>query len=190
MKTANVLAAVLRVLTAVVVVALYLRMSSIDADRQNETRKLENALQETADSLQTLRLEIDSIKGQLPGLGEYMTSIQLHASKLWYAAQSSNWDLAQYEYDELGEAMDGAEALHAIKNKIDITSVMLGVRQSQLPLVQQAMQSKNLAGFKDAYAQTLAACNSCHSSSGHGFIHIITPTGLPVTNQDFKPQVK
>ena len=43
------------------------------------------------DSVINLRHELDSLKGTTPGLGEYMTGIQLHIAKLWYAGQASNW---------------------------------------------------------------------------------------------------
>ena len=41
-----------------------------------------------------------------PGLGELMTLNQMRHAKLWYAGQSENWPLAEYELDELQEARD------------------------------------------------------------------------------------
>jgi hypothetical protein len=43
------------------------------------------------------------------GLGEYMTTIQLHAGKLWFAAKASNWDLAAYELHEIEETYGSSE---------------------------------------------------------------------------------
>src|SRR5437016_9224862 len=80
-----------------------------------------------------------------------------------------------------------AEALHARKNNVDITSVLQSVRQTQLQLVERAIGKKNIGAFKDAYGQTLSACNGCHRPAGYEFIHIIPPTGEPVTNQQWKP---
>ena len=34
-----------------------------------------------------------------------MTTIQLHAGKLWFAAKAANWELAEYELDELKETI-------------------------------------------------------------------------------------
>jgi hypothetical protein len=36
-----------------------------------------------------------------PGLGEIMSLQQMRHSKLWFAGRAGNWDLADYEVDEL-----------------------------------------------------------------------------------------
>ena len=46
-----------------------------------------------------LQSKIDSLQQQLdktykPGLGEFMTGIQMHHAKLWFAGQNQNWQLA------------------------------------------------------------------------------------------------
>lgn len=45
----------------------------------------------------------------------FKTTIQLHASKLWFAAKAENWDLAKYELDELKETMKAPKALNEKK---------------------------------------------------------------------------
>src|SRR5882757_9478157 len=67
----------------------------------NETEKM----QETIDSLQK-RLN-ETYK---PGLGEFMTGIQLHHAKLWFAGQYQNWPLADFEVHEIIESLDDIEA--------------------------------------------------------------------------------
>jgi hypothetical protein len=44
----------------------------------------------------SVQAELENTKKLAPGLGEYMTTIQLHAGKLWFAAKASNWELAAY----------------------------------------------------------------------------------------------
>jgi hypothetical protein len=169
------------VLIAVVAGSLVLTSSM-----KEDTGRLEMSVAEMKDSVALLYRVVDSLKAQTPGLGEYMSTIQLHISKLWFAAQASNWKLARYEHDELEETIEAAEALHAKKNNVDITSVLQSVRQTLLPLVEDAISKGNLRIFRDAYAQTLDACNGCHRPAGYEFIHIITPTREPVTNQQWK----
>jgi hypothetical protein len=41
-----------------------------------------------------------------PGLGEIMSLQQMRHAKLWFAGQAENWELADYEIDELGEGFD------------------------------------------------------------------------------------
>jgi len=56
-----------------------------------------------------LQVEIDSLRHQLsetytPGLGEFMSGIQIHHAKLWFAGISKNWELADFEIKEIREA--------------------------------------------------------------------------------------
>src|ERR1700692_621005 len=43
-----------------------------------------------------------------PGLGEIMTLTQMRHLKLWLAGAAKNWELADYELDELKEGFDDA----------------------------------------------------------------------------------
>ena len=56
-----------------------------------------------------LEAEVAAAKELAPALGEYMTTIQLHAGKLWFAAKASNWELAAYELHELEEPMEAVK---------------------------------------------------------------------------------
>jgi hypothetical protein len=135
------------------------------------------------DSLKELQLQVDSLRQRAPGLGEYMTTMQLHTAKLWFAVKSLNWDLALYEVDELSETIDGAKALHAYKNNVNISGVLESVQATQIQLVRQAIVAKRQKPFSSGYKQTIDACNGCHRSAGYGFISIIAPTSPPVVNQ-------
>jgi hypothetical protein len=41
---------------------------------------------------------IDLLKTHIPGLGEYMLTIQLHAAKLWFADKAYNWKQPREKY--------------------------------------------------------------------------------------------
>jgi hypothetical protein len=167
------------------IVVLSFQFVSLSGSRK-ESERLSERITRLADSLAFGLRELDSLRAQAPGLGDYMSTIQLHAAKLWFAGQASNWPLAKYEHDELRETIEAAEALHARKNNVDVSAVLQSVRQTQLPLVERAISRKSPGAFKDAYSQTLSACNGCHRPAGYEFIHIIPPTREPVTNQRWK----
>ena len=118
-----------------------------------------------------------------PGLGEFMTTMQLHMGKLWFAGKADNWDLAGYELDELRETMDAAQNLHSTKNGVDISKVLAAIAQSQISQLATSIEKKNQSHFTHAYDEALSACNGCHEESGHRFIKITRPTAPPVTNQ-------
>ena len=149
----------------------------------NQEQDWKSAVASLRDSLRTLHAQVDSLRQQSPGLGEYMTTMQLHAAKLWFAVKESNWDLAPYEVGELNETIDGATALHVFRNNVNIAGVLQGVQQTQIQSLKQSLEAKNRKHFTVAYKQTLEACNGCHTSAWYKFISIIPPTREPVANQ-------
>jgi hypothetical protein len=118
-----------------------------------------------------------------PGLGEFMTTMQLHMGKLWFAGRANNWDLARYELDELRETMETAQNLHSTQNGVDISKLLAAVDQSQITQLATSIEKKNQSHFTHAYDEALSACNGCHEESRHRFIKITRPTAPPVTNQ-------
>ena len=60
---------------------------------------------------QYLQNQIDSLRNKIahaysPGVGEFMSSIQMHHAKLWFAGKNENWDLANFEIEEIQESLD------------------------------------------------------------------------------------
>jgi hypothetical protein len=115
-----------------------------------------------------------------------MTTIQLHAGKLWFAAKALNWELANYELDELKETMEAAKGRNAEKNGVKISGVLDSVLQTQVAQLADTIKRKNPAEFQKSYDETLSACNGCHTEAGFKFIHIVRPSAPPVTNQTWE----
>jgi hypothetical protein len=174
------------VVAFVALVALTFAIFGMNRVIQSQDKAFRSSIAALQDSVQRLQRQADSLTLRSPGLGEYMSTIQLHIGKLWFAGQSANWDLASYEVNELGEAIEGAEALHAVRDSVNVTAVLQSVQNTQIELLKQAVHSREQAKLRDAYGQTLDACNGCHRAAGFKFIHIVTPTSQPVTNQLWK----
>lgn len=134
--------------------------------------------------------KIRALEEQTPGLGEYMTTIQLHAGKLWFAAKAANWELAEYELDEMKETMETAKGVGGEKNGVKIAAVLDSVLKTQVAALSSAVKNGNAAQFQKSYEETLSACNGCHSDAGYKFIQIIRPAAPPVTNQRFQAEAK
>ncbi len=168
---------------AVLAIVLLLRIFSLE----NQVRSLgegnSRALTTFQDSVKQLQAELATAKEMAPGLGEYMTTIQLHAGKLWFAAKAANWGLAEYELDELKETMEAAKGLNAEKSGVKISDVLDSVLQTQVVALDESIKSKSQTKFQSSYDETLSACNGCHESAGYKFIHIVRPGAPPVTNQ-------
>lgn len=167
----------------IVIVFLLVRITNLGSEVQAIRDQNNRELAALQDSLKRAQAELGSAKEAMPGLGEYMTTIQLHAGKLWFAAKALNWELADYELDELKETMKAAKALNAEKNGVKISGVLDSVLQSQVAQLADTIKRKSPAEFQKSYDETLAACNGCHTAAGYKFIHIVRPSAPPVTNQ-------
>ena len=178
------------ILSIILVLALFVRVLSLDKQVQGLSQSNGGALAALQDSLKRTQTDVANTKDLAPGLGEYMTTIQLHVAKLWFAAKAGNQELAQYELDELKETMEAAKALNAEKNGIKISSVLDSVLQTQIAELDKSIKSKSQNEFQKSYDETLSACNGCHAEAGYKFIHMIRPSGPPVTNQRWEASPK
>ncbi len=130
-----------------------------------------------------LKSEIDSIKTNYrPELGEFMLDIQLHHAKIWFAGINQNWQLANYETDELKESFDDAAKIET--NRIETKNFKM--IYPMILKLKNDIASKNIDKFKQDFSALTNTCNDCHTVSKYAFNKIIIPTGLPVTNQNFK----
>ncbi|HEY7166194.1 MAG TPA: hypothetical protein VIB79_16605 [Candidatus Binatia bacterium] len=177
-------------LCLIVVLILLVRISRLSSDARLMSERNDRMLAAVQDSLQKVQTDLAAAKELAPGLGEYMTTIQLHAGKLWFAAKAVNWDLAQYELDELKETMEAAKALNEEKNGVKISNVLDSVLQSQVAELDKSIKSKSSIVFQKSYDETLSACNGCHTEVGFKFIHIVRPSAPPVTNQQWEMSAK
>jgi hypothetical protein len=65
----------------------------------------------SSSNTETLQQKVDSLQIAVkntykPGLGEFMSQIQVHHAKLWFAGKYQNWELADFEVGEIREALD------------------------------------------------------------------------------------
>jgi hypothetical protein len=178
------------IICATLIVILFLRVLDLESRLRSVSEPTGSGIAGLQASLKSVQTDLASAKELAPGLGEYMTTIQLHAAKLWFAAKASNWRLAEYELHELEETMEAVKKLNVEKNGVKISNVMDGVLQTQIAQLEESVKQKNPAAFQKFYDETLSACNGCHTESRHPFIQIIRPIAPPVTNQKWEPLTK
>jgi hypothetical protein len=175
---------------AIVTVGLMVKVSNLEEQVRQLGENNRRAIAGLQDDVKVTQAGVAAAKESAPGLGEYMTTIQLHAGKLWFAVNAVNWDLASYELDELKETMEAAKTLNAEKNGVKISNVLAAVLQTQIAQLDDAIKHKGKAEFRQSYDATLSACNGCHSEAGVKFIHIVRPSAPPVTNQRWEMDAK
>ena len=125
--------------------------------------------------------------GYTPGLGEIMTLQQMRHAKLWFAGAARNWELADYELDELREGFDDVARLRPMHEGVPVGEMAGKLTAGPLQALDEAVKKKDAAAFARSFDQLTAACNSCHRAAQHGFIRIQRPAAPPVSNQVFSP---
>jgi hypothetical protein len=103
------------------VIFLLIKTLNLSSEFEAATEKNNRTAADLQALVKRAEAEVAKLKEATPGLGEYMTTIQLHAGKLWFAVKASNWGLAEYEVDELKETMEAAKGLNAEKNGVKIS---------------------------------------------------------------------
>lgn len=132
---------------------------------------------------------IDSLKnmiksGYRPGFGEFMSGIQSHHAKLWFAGLNSNWKLADFEVHEIIESLDGIEQYQKDRKETRLIPMI----RPPLDSIAQAIDHSDTTQFRKDFLILTETCNKCHQTVDFGFNVVTIPKSLPVTNQDFKPR--
>lgn len=147
--------------------------------------------QQKHDERQDLQNQIDSLRNKVahaysPGVGEFMSSIQLHHAKLWFAGKNENWELADFEIEEIRESLDDIQQYCADSPSIKPLPMIF----PPLDSVKHAISEKNIGMFKTSFNLLTNTCNTCHKAANHAFNVIRIPDIPPVTNQIFEKSSK
>lgn len=137
------------------------------------------ALEQKVDSLQ-----IAINNSYKPGLGEFMSQIQVHHAKLWFAGKEENWDLADFEIGEIQEALDDIPKY--CSDRPEVKSI--GMITAPINNIANAIKAKDENKFVADFKVLTTTCNNCHHETNHGFNLIKIPDVPPVSNQIFKAQ--
>ncbi len=122
-----------------------------------------------------------------PGLGEIMTLQQMRHTKLWFAGEAKNWDLATYELDELGEGFDDVIKFHPTHegSPVDPKDAIPRIVLEPLKEVRDAVEKKDSMAFAETYEKLTDGCNSCHQATNFGFNVVQRPATNPYPDQVF-----
>ena len=136
---------------------------------------------------EALQKRVDSLEKKLantykPGFGEFMSSIQVHHAKLWFAGQSKNWKLADFEMHEIGEALDAIKQYQTERDE----SKEVGMLKPALDSVNDAIQQQSPELFNSSYLLLTNTCNNCHKAVNFEFNVVKVPETPPFSNQAFK----
>ena len=117
-----------------------------------------------------------------PGFGMLMSTIQQHHSKLWFAVENENWELAEFEIHEIKETFDDIKKYQKGKKETEMTAII----NPFLDSIKKTIEEKDFNQFKNNYRLLTNTCNACHIANEHKYIEIKIPDFQPYANQIFK----
>jgi hypothetical protein len=123
-----------------------------------------------------------------PGLIEFMAFVQIRHAKLWLAGNAGNWELADYEIDELKEALENAAKYVPDYKGSPVGKMIETMAMPPVGEVEQAIKAKDRIKFTAAFDKLTAACNTCHQAANRPFIVIQRPASSAFPNQSFAPR--
>lgn len=140
-----------------------------------------------SEDTETLQAKIDSLQNKLdnaytPGFGEFMSNVQAHHIKLWYAGKYQNWRLADFEVHEIMESIDDIRNYQQERPE----SKEIDMIDSALDSVNIAIQKQDTLLFQKHYTELTNTCNECHQLVHFDFNVVKIPDSQPFSNQSFK----
>ncbi len=141
--------------------------------------------------IKKLQSRIDSLEqivnnSYKPGFGEFMSAIQVHHAKLWFAGINENWDLADFEIHEIMENIDDIKKYETDRSESNSISMI----EPALDTVNAAIRKKDIARFKNSFVLLTNTCNTCHQDVNYSFNDVKIPDSPPFSNQVFKKKEK
>lgn len=121
-------------------------------------------------------------------IAQYMSSIQVHFSKLYFAGKSQNQELAAFYLHELEESFEKIVEENVVDEGHNISAFAKQFGLNPVELMHETVESEGLIKFDQDYENLINNCNSCHNITDHEFIQIIVPKTPPFDNQSFEPR--
>ena len=142
---------------------------------------------DNSDKISQLQKQIDSLQSNIngtyqSGFGEFMINIQIHHAKLWFAGINQNWELAEFEIEEIEEALEDIQKYQSDREETKTIPIIF----APLDSVRIAIDNKNLNNFKHSYILLTNTCNACHKAVKNEFNKVKIPDSPPFSNQIFK----
>jgi hypothetical protein len=149
----------------------------LSCTHQSDKQALENRIS-------VLEKKIDS--AYKPDFGEFMSGIQVHHNKLWFAGEAQNWKLAGFEVKEIREAMENIKKYEKDRNESQSIDMIMPAIDSVI----YAINQNDPVLFERSYSSLTNLCNDCHKVNDFEYNLIKKPDSPAFTNQVFKPEAQ
>src|SRR5262245_20534369 len=181
-------------LGASVVIGLGLAgLRSQPAAQMHDAAGTGQALAGLNNEIAALRAEVTRLKGIVPDQSHAMKDVAYHFGNLWFAAQKTNWPLAEFYWSETRSHLRWAVRIIPIRkdaqgNEIRLSEILDPIDKTSLQEVGDAIKAKDVTKFGIAYRQMLESCYACHLASGKAFLKVQLPREPEAQFIKFEPE--
>lgn len=124
-----------------------------------------------------------------PGLGTIMMEYRTRFSNVYYAVDKNNWNMAQYQVQEMTEIQEVGETTRPGRKAMLVT-----YENTYLDPLLTDITNKDKTKFNSDYTAAINGCNACHAASSTsdfanlGFIAITAPATSDYPNVNWAGQ--
>ncbi|MEM7368304.1 MAG: hypothetical protein AAF587_06850 [Bacteroidota bacterium] len=115
-----------------------------------------------------------------------MDRFQRFGSKLWFAGEYENWELASFYVHEIEEVIEELESSNILEEGQDIAELASRLPAPALMAVEKGIHAQDRVQFQQGYHRLVSACNACHVATKKPFIQIGIPHKGSMANQVFQ----
>jgi hypothetical protein len=125
-----------------------------------------------------------------PPMAELMNHIQAHHSRLWFAGQAANWDLAGHELAKIKTEFDRVAKLYDKWEDVPkpLSMMIPLVTHAEFDRLTAAIKAEDQTQFTSGFERLTKDCNTCHRATKRDFILIQTPTAPGYTNLIYRTE--
>ena len=144
------------------------------------------------DAVATVPLDEKTLNDRLPDQSHAMEDAGYHFANLWFAGKKQNWPLAAYYLRKTQSYLELAVQIKPVRKlstgtEVDLKGILGAVDSGLISKIDQAIQNKDVAAFKDAYRQTVEGCMACHTACERSYLRIQVPDAPAATIISFDP---
>jgi len=121
-------------------------------------------------------------------LADVMVELSRRYSAIWFAGQTGNAPMIEYQIHEIEELYQEVEAASPTENGVDVASRLKADIVAPLEGLASAAEESDLSAFEGRYDAIMTNCESCHADTGHDFINVKQPEYNPYPNLDMVPR--
>ncbi len=144
---------------------------------------------DSTNEIAALRAEVDRLKSLVPSQSHAMADVGYHFANCWFAAQKTNWPLAQFNWEETRSHLRWAVRIIPVRkdqqgNEIRLTEILDPIDKISLQQVGDAIKAKDGRRFVETYKQMLDSCYACHLAAGKPYLRLHIPElpAAPIIN--------